>query len=333
MNGGLIILDKPSGMTSRRAGGIVARIFGFRKFGHIGTLDPMASGVLPIALGEATKMIPYLEEVGARGNAPAKEYLFSIKWGVETDTGDTDGHIINTNTEYRIPNTEEIEKILPSLIGEIEQTPPQYSAIKINGKKAYDLARRGIAVDMPVRRVNIYNLSVSSRKILQSKICAGPGKDISKSNISDRDDLSRSRDPLTRPRDDTYIVQCSPGTYVRTLVQQIAAKLGAIATTSMIRRTRSSGFEIKDSVALAILENLYNNRGCPREFLRPIDFGLDDILVLELNDADADSFKNGGFVKGIRHKAYGIIRVYNNDKFIGIGEVVDDMLKPKRIIN
>jgi len=308
MKSGFVILDKPSGMTSRQAGWRVAKMFGQRKFGHIGTLDPMASGVLPIALGEATKMIPYIERNRNKVQESEKEYEFGIKWGIETDTGDTDGNIIEQQESPLIPNPESLIPIFAELIGEIEQTPPAYSAIKIGGRKAYELARAGHAVEMPKRQVVIEDLGI------------------------------RNQEPSIR-----YYVKCSAGTYVRTIVQQIVERLNKslipdtwyLATCDMIRRTQSNGFEIKDSIALDLLENIYNNSAADAEkYLRPVDFGLDDILVLELNEMDAMRFANGQTVTSNQLSVTsGLIRIYNNDKFIGIGKLESGLLKAKRVIN
>ncbi|MCL2369104.1 MAG: tRNA pseudouridine(55) synthase TruB [Alphaproteobacteria bacterium] len=303
-------------MTSRQAGWRIAKMFGQRKFGHIGTLDPMASGVLPIALGEATKMIPYLDgtavQKGTRhealGNSRDKEYEFSIKWGIETDTGDMDGNIIKENTRCPVPSAQCLFRACAELIGEIEQTPPVYSAIKINGKKAYELARKGIDIEMPVRRVEVRELRVEL---------------------------------------DKFTVKCSAGTYVRTLVQQIIEKINQksrttntnhehdfIGTTNMIRRTGSNGFLIKDAVSLDFLENLYNNS--PADiiaYLQPIDFGLEDILVLELNETDAMRFDQGQVISNQEPVISGLRRVYHSGKFLGIAELVGGQLKPRRVMN
>ncbi|MCL2758389.1 MAG: tRNA pseudouridine(55) synthase TruB [Alphaproteobacteria bacterium] len=301
MAGGFVILDKPSDMTSRTAGGRVARMFGIKKFGHLGTLDPMASGVLPIALGEATKMIPYLDAAGVKKCA-VKEYEFSVKWGIETDTGDITGKIIKETPHSTLytPNFEQIRRALGALAGEIEQTPPAYSAIKIGGRKAYEMARRGVDFEMPKRKVMIYDL------------------------------VAVDQLPLT-----SFIVKCSAGTYVRTLAQQIAGEINKmgneyICTCDMIRRTRTHMFDIKDAVGLDFLENLYNNDPqSVSQHLKPVDFGLDDILVLEIGDNEAALFRNGGFVGT---DGDGQRRVYNNSEFIGIGEIVNGQLRPKRII-
>ncbi|MDR1697185.1 MAG: tRNA pseudouridine(55) synthase TruB [Rickettsiales bacterium] len=309
--GGWIILDKPSGMTSRRAGGIVARMFGIKKFGHLGTLDPMASGVLPIALGQATKMIPYLEGQKDERTKGQKEYEFSIKWGIKTDTDDITGNIIEQDSSICpfVPSC--FSSALNSLIGEIEQTPPAYSAIHVNGRRAYELARAGKPVDIPPRRVKIYKLEEK--------------KDEGRMMKDEKDTSSFCLHPSS------FSVECSSGTYVRTLVQQIAEHARQIATCDMIRRTRTHGFKIKDAVSLDFLENLYNNSPASvTEYLKPIDFGLDDILVLKLDDSYAELFSNGGFVATTGD---GLRRVYSENKFIGIGRIDNGILKPQRIIN
>ncbi len=291
MTSGWIILDKPVGVFSRTAGARVARMFGTKKFGHIGTLDPMASGVLPIAIGAATKMIPFVEDV-----APdVKEYDFSCVFGFETDTLDV------TGTEIRrdnfVPSRDAVLAALPGLIGDVCQTPPLFSAVHIDGVRAYELGRQGRAdIDIPARHVRIDSLE------------------------------------LTGVDGDTwhFHVRCGRGTYVRSIARDIASACGAMATVNMIRRTLTNGFSIKNTIKLDFLENMVNNGIDPREFLGAVDFGLGDIPVWNLDDKSADFFKNGGFID-ITHPN-GCVRVYNGDKFIGIGVVVDGQIRPKRII-
>ena len=290
MKSGWVILDKDSGLFSRTAGGKIARMIGTKKFGHIGTLDPMASGVLPIAIGDATKMIPFVEEISPN----VKEYLFSLQFGFETDTLDITGHEIVRNDV--IPNESDVVSVLPKLIGKIAQIPPQYSAIHINGKRAYDVARQGKAVEIPPRDVEIYELEFLG--------------------IHEKSWHFRTR--------------CSRGTYVRSIARDIAKLCGTIATVDIIRRTLSGDFDIKNAVKLDFLENLFNNSASIDEKLMPVDFGLGDIPVLNLADKDADFYKNGGFITVAAND--GLCRVYNNDLFIGIGAVHDGKLRPKRTI-
>ena len=290
MKSGWVILDKDSGLFSRTAGGKVARMIGTKKFGHIGTLDPMASGVLPIAIGDATKMIPFVEEISPN----VKEYLFSLQFGFETDTLDITGHEIARNNV--IPTESDVKSVLPKLTGKISQVPPQYSAVHIDGKRAYDAARHGKTIEIPPRDVEIFELEFLG----------------------------------IHEKSWHFRTHCSRGTYVRSIARDIAKLCGTIATVDMIRRTLSGNFDIKSAVKLDFLENLFNNSAGIDEKLMPVDFGLGDIPVLNLIDKDADFYKNGGFITVAAGN--GLYRVYNNDLFIGIGAVHDGKLRPKRTI-
>jgi tRNA pseudouridine55 synthase len=305
---GFVLLDKPEGITSRRAGARVARLFGAKTFGHIGTLDPMASGLLVIALDEATKMIPFLEGQGTRDEG--KEYLFSIKWGIRTDTGDITGKISERNDS--VPEEAEVLKILPELVGEYEQTPPAFSAKKIGGKPAYVLARKGLEPILRPKKIHVFEL-----------------------------EALRARNPPDAPGGFALRVKCSPGTYVRALAQDIVSavnrrsKFGPLlGTCDMIRRIKTNGFDIKDGRALDFLEKLFNNgETAPGDCLMPPDFGLDGIPVMKLEPKDAELFRHGGFVKSepaIRNG--GFVRIYSDSRFIGIGEIERGVLKPKRVL-
>ena len=290
MADGFIILDKESGLFSRTVGGRIARMFDTKKFGHIGTLDPMASGVLPIAIGNATKMIPFIEEI----NSNKKEYLFSCVFGFETDTLDITGH--ETARNNIVPTVEMVESVLPKLIGKIMQTPPLYSAVHVDGVRAYDAARRGQDIEIPARQIEIFELEF----------------------LGVRNDSWHFR------------VVCSRGTYVRSIARDIAKMCDTIATVDMIRRTQTNGFTIKNAVKLDFLENLVNNGGDFKKYLKPIDSGLGDIPVVNLDGTAANFYKNGGFVATAG--ASGLRRVYSDDVFIGIGMVADGILRPKRTI-
>ena len=290
MADGFIILDKDSGLFSRTAGGRVARMFETKKFGHIGTLDPMASGVLPIAIGGATKMIPFIEDI----NSNKKEYLFSCQFGFETDTLDITGREIARDNI--VPTVETVVSVIPKLIGKIMQTPPLYSAVHVDGVRAYDAARRGREIEIPAREIEIFELEF----------------------LGVRNDSWHFR------------VMCSRGTYVRSIARDIAKMCGCVATVDMIRRTQTNGFTIKNAVKLDFLENLVNNGGDFKKYLEPIDSGLGDIPVVNLDGTAANFYKNGGFVA--TGGANGLCRVYSGDMFIGIGTVVDGELRPKRTI-
>ena len=291
MEFGWVILDKPSGIFSRAAGARLARLFGIKTFGHIGTLDPMASGVLPIAIGAATKMIPFVEEF----RPTVKEYLFSLQFGFETDTLDITGkEIQRTNI---VTDKETVISILPKLVGDIEQIPPIYSAVHIDGKRAYELARQGRAVeDIAPRHVHIDSLE-----------------------LIEIDGNSW-----------TFRVRCSRGTYVRSVARDIAKLCGTVGTVDMIRRTESVGFGIKDTVQLDFLENLFNNNADFKGYLKPADFGLGDIPVQNLDNKQAVLYKNGGFIETGGQD--GMRRVYSGSEFIGVGVITGGVLRPKRTI-
>jgi len=287
---GWIILDKDSGLFSRTAGARVARMFGTKKFGHIGTLDPMASGVLPIAIGRATKMIPFLEDA-----APSvKEYEFGVLFGFETDTLDVTGNEI-ARTDI-VPDIDAVRDALGAFVGDIMQTPPAFSAVHVNGARAYDLARHGVLPDIPPRRVTIYSLEF-----------------IGHVGASWR-----------------FKMRCSRGTYVRSVARDLALLCGTIATVDMIRRTMSNGFFVENAVKLDFLEKLVNNGSDIGQYLMPVDLGLGDIPVINLNDGDADLYIHGGFISTGRGD--GPARVYNGENFIGIGVITDGTLRPKRTI-
>lgn len=287
---GIIILDKDSGVFSRTAGWHIAKIFGEKKFGHIGTLDPMASGVLPIAVGNATKMIPFIEDFCPN----KKEYLFGLKFGIETDSLDITGDTINTNDF--IPTDADIKNACDKLVGEINQIPPVFSAIHVNGKRAYELARNGESVEMTPRKTTIYELEYAGKN----------------------------------DKEFSFRVVCSRGTYVRAIVRDIAKLCNAIATTTYIRRTQTNGFDIKNAVKLDFLENLVNNGDSANEYLQTPDCALGDIPVINLDDKETLFYKNGGFIK--TDVASGQKRVYCNKTFIGIGCVNDGFLRPKRTL-
>ena len=287
---GWIILDKDSGLFSRTAGGRIARMLGTKKFGHIGTLDPMATGVLPIAIGDATKMIPFVEDA----NPSVKEYLFSCIFGFETDTLDVTGQEIARDN--RVPHPDDVCSAIKKLIGKISQTPPIYSAVHVDGKRAHHLARQGRAIDIPPRQIEIFELEFLG--------CSGESWH--------------------------FRTRCSRGTYVRALARDIARNCGCIATVDSIRRTYTNGFDIKNAVRLDFLEKVFNNSGNLGEYLKPSDFGLGDIPVFNLDKKSAEFYKNGGFIR--TDTDTGLYRVYAGGVFIGIGLISDGELRPKRTI-
>lgn len=288
---GIIILDKDSGLFSRKAGWCVAKMFGEKKFGHIGTLDEMASGVLPIAIGNATKMIPFIEEITPN----KKEYLFGLRFGIETDSLDIMGHEINKSNI--VPTEEEIKQACEKIAKETTQIPPIFSAIHVNGVRAYELARDGLNIEMEARPIKIFELEYTGK---------------------------------SREKEYNFRVVCSRGTYVRSIVRDIAKLCRTLATTTYIRRTVANGFNIKNAVKLDFLENLVNNNERIDEYLMQSDCALGDIPVINLDNKACLFYKNGGFVK--TDEKDGLYRVYSGKIFIGIGHIKDGLLRPKRTI-
>ncbi len=247
---GWINLDKPYDLTSTHAVGRMRRLFDAQKAGHAGTLDPLATGILPIALGEATKTVPFLVDAD-------KAYRFTIAWGRTTATYDREGETI-AQSDVR-PTRAQVEAVLPRFIGEIDQVPPAYSAIKVDGERSYDLARAGEAVELASRKVNVFDARVAE--------------------VPDGDHI-------------TLEIECGKGTYVRAIVRDIAEALGACAHVSALRRTRVGQFTEQSAVALEMLEDLsYEAR--LSEALLPVETALDDIPVLAVTDEDAFRLKQG----------------------------------------
>lgn len=246
---GWINLNKPQGMTSTQALGAVKRILRPLKAGHGGTLDPLATGVLPIALGEATKTVNNCQD-------NQKGYRFTIKWGQATDTDDSEGEIIATSDV--IPSIDDIQSALPAFIGEVEQVPPKYSAIKINGERAYDLARDGQEVEIPTRIVDIDTLELME-------------------TTADTAMLS---------------VTCGKGTYVRAIARDLALKLGTYGHIIQLERTFVGSFSLQNAISLDILEKDVH-KGDLNEAILPLETVLDDILALPLTERDAQTIRHG----------------------------------------
>ena len=247
---GWINLDKPYDFGSTQAVGKVRWIFNAQKAGHAGTLDPLATGVLPIALGEATKTVSFLMDAD-------KAYRFTIEWGRTTASFDREG--ATTATSDVRPTREQVEAVLPDFVGDIQQVPPAFSAIKVDGERAYDLARAGETVELKPREVSIY----------AARVVDAP----------DPDHIEIE-------------VECGKGTYVRAIVRDIAEKLGACAHVSALRRTRVGPFGEDSAITLELLEDLGHKARC-LEALLPVETALDDIPELAVTAEDAFKLKQG----------------------------------------
>jgi tRNA pseudouridine55 synthase len=247
---GWVVIDKPQGMTSTQVVGAVRRIFDAQKAGHAGTLDPMATGVLAIALGEATKTVPYAMDA-------EKTYRFTACWGEARDSDDAEGKVIGTSDKR--PTREEIEAVLPRFTGELSQVPPAYSAIKVQGERAYDLAREGEEVVLEPRVIDVF----------EARLLTIPDSDHAE-----------------------FEILCGKGTYVRAWVRDIALALGTVGHVSQLRRTRIGGFKEKDSVPLA-REGGSVHIPAAFEHLRPIATALDGIPALAVTGPDAVRLRSG----------------------------------------
>jgi tRNA pseudouridine55 synthase len=251
---GWLILDKPEGPSSTQALGKVKRVFQPEKAGHGGTLDPLASGILPIAFGEATKLISFAMD-------GIKTYRFTVRWGEARTTGDREGDISATSPTR--PDAAAIHAVLPQFLGTIFQMPPAYSALKINGERAYDLARRGEEVNLAPRQITIHSL-----------------------RLEKMDDADHS----------TFEVTCGKGTYIRSLGQDIAEKLGTFGHLSYLRRLRVGPFDESHAISLEKLESFRHKDGAfgaEPEGLLQVAAALDDIPALHISEQDAQRLRYG----------------------------------------
>jgi tRNA pseudouridine55 synthase len=273
---GWLILDKPRGMGSTQGVSAVKRVlrqngYAKTKVGHGGTLDPLAEGVLPIALGEATKLAGRMLDA-------SKIYEFTIAFGAETSTLDTEGEVISTS-EVR-PSLAAAEAVLSRFSGPIEQIPPAYSALKVDGQRAYDRARAGEAVELKARAVTIYSLSV--RAELVEALHFTPEVKDSPSTSSGRTGLDGI----------TLIAHVSKGTYIRSLARDIAHSLGTCGHVTYLRRTKAGPFLQEQAISLDLLEESAKGRGL-EDLLLPLEAGLDDIPALHLDQTSAQAVRQG----------------------------------------
>ncbi len=301
---GWVNLHKPVGMTSTQALSIVKRALNPQKAGHAGTLDPLASGILPIALGEATKTVPYVQD-------SFKIYNFEVTWGEQRTTDDAEGPAILTSDKR--PSREEIEALLPSFTGDVEQVPPQFSAIKVDGNRAYDLARDGETVELKSRLVYIETLEITEYS----------------------------------PEKTMFQAYCGKGTYVRSIARDLGQKLGCYGYISKLERASVGPFTLENAISLDIFQNS-DDKPSPEQVLLPLQTALDDIPVLALREQEASRLKNGNVLSflskpdldrmdqaGIDWNAKTPVTVLttHGTKAIAIVEVEGPELHPIRIFN
>ncbi len=289
---GWVILDKPVGLGSTPAVSRVRRLFGAQKAGHGGTLDPLASGVLPIALGEATKTVPFVMD-------GRKEYRFTLRFGEARATEDAEGEV--TATSDQRPADEAIRGTLPAFVGDIEQVPPAFSALKIEGRRAYDLARAGEPVALKPRRVLIERLELLGR-------------------------------PDTDHAD--FVVSCGKGTYIRSLGRDLALALGTVGHLSALRRTAAGPFREEAAISLPKLEAL-GHIPALLGVLAPVATALDDIPALAMTEAQADRLRQGQpvFLTGNAPPSGAILRAETGSRLIALVRSDGVSLKPVRVFN
>jgi tRNA pseudouridine55 synthase len=291
---GTLLLDKPAGITSNAALQEVKRLFGANKAGHTGSLDPLATGVLPLCFGEATKFSQFLLNAD-------KHYLTTIKLGITTKTGDADGEVLEERSVPSISD-EELEDLLMAYRGEISQIPSMYSALKVNGQPLYKLARQGIEIERQSRQVTIHQLDV----------------------------VARGEDTLVLD------VQCTKGTYVRTLAEDIGRELGCGAHVVALRRLGAGPFSVEETLTLDELRQL--DLSALDEKLLPISSAVKDWPSVEMTEITASYLRQGQAVQIANAPTEGWVSIFSEseddrDDFVGVGEILGDgRIAPRRLV-
>ena len=298
---GWLAIDKPIDITSTKVVGILKRLYNAQKAGHGGTLDPLADGILPIAFGEATKTAQWAMDCD-------KEYVFTVEWGTSTASQDKEGDVIAAS-DVR-PTRAEIEAVLPQFIGDIAQIPPRYSAIKIQGERAYDLARDGEQFEIPARDVTVYEAEIA--------------------DIPDSDHV-------------TLRVVSGKGFYVRAMARDLAQALGAEGHVSQLRRTRVGAPDEAMAVTLSDLEALAGNMSALTEHLQPLETVLDDIPVIDIESPDVAALRQGREIVLLPHQIDKwregraseaqdrLALTVSADQAIALGEVRAGRFQPKKV--
>lgn len=297
---GWVVFDKPKGMGSTDAVAKIKWLYGAEKAGHAGTLDPLASGLLPVAFGEATKTVSFAMD-------GRKVYRFTVRWGEATETDDTEGPVVATSDAR--PAAAEIAAVLAEFTGTILQVPPKYSAIKVDGARAYDLARGGEEVELAAREIDIHRLDLV--------------------DCPDRDHA-------------VFEAECGKGTYVRALARDIAERLGTCGHVAALRRLVVGPFDEEDMIPLETLEELgqcapgMGLTEAHADFILPVETALDDIPALAVSRQDAARLRRGQGVllRGRDAPAFsGLVSVTTQGELVAIGEIERGELLPRRVFN
>ena len=279
---GFLIIDKSEGKSSAFIDSFIKKRFKASKVGHLGTLDPFATGVLVIAVNAGTKAIPYIK-------SSTKIYDFEITFGAKTDTSDKTGKVIEVSN--KIPTVSEIQSVLPQFVGEITQIPSIFSAIKVDGKRAYELARKGEVPNMKSRKVTIYSLELIGKNKFRAKV--------------------------------------SPGTYIRSLTEDMAKALGTVGYTSYLRRIKDGKFSIEQSITLENLEKMEDNLD---SVLIPLENVLDDIPVIPVSCQDAGNLMLGRCISTAFVGESGQYLASADNGFLEIVEFSDGVVYPKKLL-
>lgn len=299
---GVLVLDKPQGVSSNQALQKVRWLYNARKAGHTGSLDPLATGVLPVCFGEATKFSQFLLDSD-------KAYRSTFCLGVTTTTGDSEGEILEQQATVSITEAE-VSAALAAFRGTIDQVPSMYSALKHRGQPLYKLARQGVEVERQARSVTIYQLTLEAFRSAEQ--CGGyPQVDV--------------------------VVRCSKGTYIRSLAEDLGRALGCGAHVSMLRRTGAGPFEERQAVSVALLEQLRADElfAAMDDYLLPVDTPVLGLPAVRLAEISAGYMRQGQAVFVPQAPTSGTVRMYSeSDDFLGVGEILDDgRVGPKRLIS
>lgn len=289
---GIINLKKEAGMTSHDAVFKTRKILGEKKIGHGGTLDPDVTGVLPIAVGQATRVIEYMTEAG-------KVYEGEITIGFSTSTEDASGEVIEERpVDPETLTTEKIDQAMAEFVGEITQIPPMYSAVRVNGKRLYEYARAGETVERPQRKVTIAHFERLTEPIFENNLCRFDFK-----------------------------VKCSKGTYVRTLSVDLGEKLGYPSHMSRLVRTSSAGLHLADAYSLSDIEQLVSQKD--NSFLLPIEYGVQDLPKIDISEMEKEDLSHGRFIK-INHTEP-LLAAFYDDELVAVIEKRDTGYKPRKV--
>ena len=289
---GIINLKKEAGMTSHDAVFKLRKILGTKKIGHGGTLDPDVVGVLPIAVGKATRMVEFMQDEG-------KVYEGEITLGFSTTTEDASGEIVERTPVEASLDAAEVDHMIAQMVGEIEQVPPMYSAVKVNGRKLYEYARAGEEVERPVRQVTIYDFTRTS-------------------DIGYEEGLARFR----------FRVKCSKGTYIRTLSVDLGEKLGYAAHMSHLTRTSAAGLQLEDSLTLEeIAEKVEAGQ---LDFLHPLEIGTGDLVKVYLTPEQAEEVRFGRFIE--LEQTVKEVAAFEGERLLAILEKRDNLYKPRKVL-